>query len=236
MTLSNGQMYNNYGFIIQARMGSKRLPGKSLEKINKTPILGWIINSLKKDAIFKKKKIIVATSSQKKDDIIVRYSKSKHVNVFRGSEENVLKRYFECAVKFNLNNIVRLTADNPFVNIYYLKEMLKNHSKYKCDYTSTKENLPAGIGAEVISFDALKKSYQKSKSKDEMEHVVDYVLNNKKKFKTKFVKFNIKNNNLKKLSFTIDTKEDLIYCRNYIKKLDQNNIKDFIQNVNYFNI
>ena len=236
MILSNGQMYNNYGFVIQARMGSKRFPGKSLKKINKIPILGWIINSLKKDILFKKKLIIVATSSLKKDDIIANYSKSKRVIVFRGSEKNVLKRYYECATKFNLKNVVRLTADNPFVNIYYLKQMLNNHSKNKYDYTSTKENLPAGIGAEVISFDALKKSYQNSKSMNEMEHVVDYVLNNKKKFKTKFLKFNIKNDILKKLRFTIDTKEDLIYCKNYIKKFNQNNIKNFIQNVNNFNI
>ena len=79
-------MYNNYGFVIQARMGSKRLPGKSLKKINKTPILGWIINSLKQETNFNNKKIIVATSKNQIDDIIEEYSKSKNVSVFRGSE------------------------------------------------------------------------------------------------------------------------------------------------------
>lgn len=228
-------MYSKYGFIIQARMGSKRLPGKSLKKIKKKPILGWIINSLKKDTIFRNKKIIVATTNLEIDNVITRYSQNQNIIVFRGNEKNVLKRYYECAVKFKLDNIVRLTSDNPFVNTHYLKKLLKSHLNNKFDYTSTKENLPIGIGAEIISFKALKKSYEKSKSKKEKEHVCDYVLNNEKKFRIKNLKFNLKDKILKKLRFTVDTKEDLAYCRNFIKKLNQKNIKKFITNDNYFN-
>jgi spore coat polysaccharide biosynthesis protein SpsF len=229
-------MYNNYGFVIQARMGSKRLPGKSLKKINKTPILGWIINSLKQETNFNNKKIIVATSKNQIDDIIEEYSKSKNVSVFRGSEKNVLKRYYDCATKFQIKNIVRLTADNPFVNVYYLKKMLKNYFKNKYDYISTKEYLPIGIGAEIISFKALKKSYLVSKSIDEKEHVVNYVLNNKKKFKTKILKFNLDHKIIEQFKFTVDTKEDLVYCRNHVKKINKKNIKKFIYDADHFNI
>jgi spore coat polysaccharide biosynthesis protein SpsF len=229
-------MYNNYGFVIQARMGSKRLPGKSLKKINKTPILGWIINSLKQETNFNNKKIIVATSKNQIDDIIEEYSKSKNVSVFRGSEKNVLKRYYDCATKFQIKNIVRLTADNPFVNVYYLKKMLENYFKNKYDYISTKEYLPIGIGAEIISFKALKKSYLVSKSIDEKEHVVNYVLNNKKKFKTKILKFNLDHKIIEQFKFTVDTKEDLAYCRNHIKKINKKKIKKFIYDADHFNI
>ena len=222
-------MSDRYGFIIQARMGSKRLPGKSLKKINNIPILYWIINSLQKDKYFAKKKIIVATTKLYRDNIIENYSKQVNVEVFRGKENDVLDRFFKCAQKYNLKNIVRLTSDNPFTETFLLKKLIDIHLKKKNDYTSSKENLPIGIGAEIISFEALKKAQKFSKNKLEREHVCDYVLNNHRKFKLEELKFKIKTKKIKNLRITVDYPKDLAFCRNFFKKNSRNIFRKMIK-------
>lgn len=225
-------MNNNFGFVIQARMGSKRLPGKSLKKINNLPILGWIIRSLKKKKRFKKKKIIVATTKFSRDDVIVNYAKRLKVDHYRGSEIDVLKRYYECSKKYKLNNIVRLTSDNPFMDTFFLEILINIHLKNKNDYTSSKINLPTGIGAEMMSFSALKKSHKLSKTKAEKEHVCNYILNNEKKFKIQILNFNIKSNKIKKLRLTVDTLKDFKFCKSFIKR--KNNFK-LRNSIRFFN-
>lgn len=214
-------MSNKLGFVIQARMGSKRLPGKSLEKINNLPILGWIIKNLKKKRKFKNYKIIVATTKLSKDDQIVAYAKKKNVNYFRGSENDVLNRYYECSKKYKLKNVVRLTSDNPFMDTFFLEILVNTHLKNKNDYTSSKVNLPTGIGAEMMTYESLKKSYKLSNSNEEKEHVCNYILNNKNKFKIEILNFYIKSKKIKNLRLTVDTIEDLKFCKSFIKK--QNN-------------
>ena len=90
-------MKNSIGCIIQARMKSKRLPGKVLYKIDNTTILEILISRLKKLGI----KIIIATTKNKPDDKIVKVSRKNKVFIFRGNEKNVLKRYYDCAKKIN---------------------------------------------------------------------------------------------------------------------------------------
>ena len=153
-------MLNKDGFIIQARMGSERLPGKSLKKINNIPILVKIIRSLKRKKKFKDILIIVATTNLKIDDIIVKLSLKENVTIFRGSSNNVLERYFLAAKKYRLRNIIRLTSDNPFVDTLFLEKLIQIHLKNKNDYTSSKETLPIGMGAEILTFGSLKKAYK----------------------------------------------------------------------------
>lgn len=222
-------MLNKYGFIIQARMGSKRLPGKSLKKINNTPILSWIINSLKRKKKFKKFKIIVATTNLKIDDIIAKVSIKHEVNVYRGSHHNVLERYYLCAKKFALNNIIRLTSDNPFVDTFFLEKMINEHEKNKNDYTSSKDSLPIGLGAEMMTYLALQKAYNFSKSDKEKEHVCDYILNNPQKFKIQNLVFKSNSKKIKNLRLTIDTKEDLIFNRRFCNSKTKIKIRELIK-------
>tara|TARA_B110000008_G_C16963428_1_gene561080 strand:+ start:70 stop:756 length:687 start_codon:yes stop_codon:yes gene_type:complete len=222
-------MLNKYGFIIQARMGSKRLPGKSLKKINNTPILSWIINSLKRKKKFKKFKIIVATTNLKIDDIIAKVSIKHEVNVYRGSHHNVLERYYLCAKKFALNNIIRLTSDNPFVDTFFLEKMINEHEKNKNDYTSSKDSLPIGLGAEMMTHLALQKAYNFSKSDKEKEHVCDYILNNPQKFKIQNLVFKSNSKKIKNLRLTIDTKEDLIFNRRFCNSKTKIKIRELIK-------
>lgn len=222
-------MLNRDGFIIQARMGSKRLPGKSLKKINNTPILLRIIRSLKRKKKFKNILIIVATTNLKIDDIITNLSLKENVNVFRGSHNNVLERYYLTAKKYKLRNVIRLTSDNPFTDTLFLEKLIQLHLKNKNDYTSSKESLPIGMGAEILTFKALQKAYKFSKSKKDKEHVCDYILNNKKKFKIQNLKFKIKSKKIKKLRLTVDTQKDLLFNRNFFKSKIRNDIRKFIK-------
>ena len=206
-------MLNKDGFIIQARMGSKRLPGKSLKKINNIPILIKIIRSLKRKKKFKDILIIVATTNLKIDDIIVKLSLKENVIIFRGSHNNVLERYYLAAKKYRLKNIIRLTSDNPFVDTLFLEKLIQLHIKNKNDYTSSKETLPIGMGAEILTFRSLKKAYKFSTSKKDKEHVCDYILDNTKNFKIQNLKFKISSKKIKKLRLTVDTQKDLFLIR-----------------------
>ena len=221
-------MLNKDGFIIQARMGSKRLPGKSLKKINNTPILLRIIRSLKRKKKFKNILIIVATTNLKIDDIIASLSVKENVYVFRGSPRNVLERYYLTAKKYKLRNIIRLTSDNPFTDTLFLEKLIQLHLKNKNDYTSSKENLPIGMGAEIFTFKALKKAYKFSTSKKDKEHVCDYILKNYKKFKIQKLKFKIASKKIKKLRLTVDTQKDLLFNRNFFKSKIKSNIRKLI--------
>ncbi len=222
-------MLNKDGFIIQARMGSKRLPGKSLKKINNTPILLRIIRSLKKKKKFKNILIIVATTKLKIDDKIVKLSLKEKVNIFRGSNQNVLERYFLAAKKYNLRNIIRLTSDNPFIDTLFLEKLIQSHLKNKNDYTSSKDDLPIGMGAEILTFTALKKAYKFSTSKKDKEHVCDYIIDNHKKFKIQNLKFKILSKKIKRLRLTVDTQKDLLFNRNFFKSKIRSKIRKLIK-------
>ena len=102
------------GIIIQARRGSKRLPNKVLLKLGKKTILEHVIERVKK--VNFTKKIIIATTIKKKDEKIAQLAKINNCFFFKGSEKNVLQRYYECSKKFKLNTIIRICSDSPFID------------------------------------------------------------------------------------------------------------------------
>jgi spore coat polysaccharide biosynthesis protein SpsF len=209
-----------YGIIIQARMGSKRLPGKILKKINTKSILDFILFFFKNNSSSLIKEYVVATSVLKRDEKIIDWCKINKINYFRASEKNVLSRYFYCAKKYNIQNIIRLTADNPFVDFAELNKMIKIFEKKNYDYISNQSFLPKGMGCEIIAFEALKKSFNKAKKLNQKEHINEYILENKKEFKIKILKNN-KKKIYSKLNFSIDTIHDYNYCSSIINNISQ---------------
>ena len=113
------------GVIIQARMGSARLPGKVLRQIGSLPLLGHVVGrlALSKHDIH----VVVATSLLPQDDAIAAYCADIKVNCFRGSELDVLDRYYQCAKCHGFDHIIRLTADNPFTDIEDLDRLIEFH-------------------------------------------------------------------------------------------------------------
>ena len=195
-----------FDVVIQARMGSSRMHGKVLKIYKKFSILDILIKRVKKINLINK--IIVSTTIKKSDDKIVAFCKKNKILYFRGSEKDVLSRYYKTAMKFKVKNIVRLTSDCPLIDMYTLETMIKNYKKFKVDFYSNTVphpcKFPDGSDIEIFSFKTLKKAFKNSILPSEREHVTFYMWKTKK-FKIK--KYNEKRN-LSKYRYTVDYPED----------------------------
>ena len=121
--------------IIQARMGSSRLPGKVMMKIDKiNTIMFYVVNQLKNSK--KINRIIIATTNLEEDDIIANYAKTMKVDLFRGDALDVLDRYYQCAKNFSSAIIVRITADNPLIDPNIVDDVVEQFMKNSFDYVS----------------------------------------------------------------------------------------------------
>jgi spore coat polysaccharide biosynthesis protein SpsF len=171
----------NYIFL-QARMGSSRLPGKTMKAIRGKPLIEYVIDRLRIVGI----EVVVLTSNKQADNVLASWCEEKGIKFFRGSESNVLERYYEAAVSFGASHIIRATGDNPLVEPYCARNLLEKHTELRADYSSNKSeigsNLPDGLGVEVFSFDALERSMRHSSEPHHFEHVNEYILENKSKF------------------------------------------------------
>ncbi len=195
----------NLGVIIQARMGSTRLPGKIFKCIGSKTLLEHIIYRaflLRHDHTF-----VIATSNLSADDIVAKFCNDKKINCFRGSESDVLERYYQCAKLYCFDHIVRLTADNPFVDMEEVDRLIDLHIESNSDYTHSFNSLPVGVGSEIFTFAALEKSFREGHEPHHREHVNEYMLENPKIFKT--VKLQV--NEMKQrpdIRLTVDTIDD----------------------------
>ena len=194
------------GVIIQARMGSQRLPGKILKKIGNKNLLEHILFRL--SFLNHPVKIVIATSNSAKDDIVEEFCKTNSIECFRGSEDNVLERYYFCAKKYSFEQIVRLTGDNPFLDIEELDNLIDLQLKTCSEYSKSFESLPIGIGAEIFSFSALEKSYFNGQELHHKEHVNEYILENSHLFKISNLKIRAEKN-INTIRLTVDTEDDL---------------------------
>ncbi len=168
---------NKIGMIIQARISSKRFPGKVMKKIMNKPMIYRIferVNLCKKIDV-----IIVSIPKNKSDNVLYQLLKNSKINVFRGSEPNLLDRYYRTAVKYKLDYIVRLPADNPLPDYKQIDKLIHFHMKLKnnSNIFSTnlqpieKSNYIDGIGAEIFSFKMLEKLVQNKNLQQSKEHI-----------------------------------------------------------------
>lgn len=203
------------GVIIQARMGSSRLPGKVMMKIGPKTLLEHICFRL--SYLVHDVTIVLATSRQEKDDVVEEYCIAQGWNCFRGSEDNVLERYIECARKYGFSHIVRLTGDNPFVDIEELDRLLILHQESHVEYSCSYECLPIGAGAEVFALRALERSYAKSSQPHHFEHVNEYILDNQNEFSICRLNVPVVKNR-PDIRLTVDTEEDYERACYIVKK------------------
>lgn len=168
--------------IIQARMGSTRLPGKVMLKVLDKELLYYQIERLKLCKCIAK--IIIATSTSKKDYLIEQFCQKNLISYFRGSENNVLSRYYECALKFKVKTVIRITADCPLNDPYLLDRAIKHYLKHQqYDLLSTDPSYPEGYDFDIIPFKTLSIAWKEASLPSEREHVTSYIWNNPK-FKT----------------------------------------------------
>ncbi len=160
------------GIIIQARMGSSRLPGKVLRAVAGRPLLAHVLGRL--ESLTHPARVVVATSTQPADTAIADWCAAQGVACFRGDEHDVLARYHACASQFGFADIVRLTADNPFTDIAELDRLIRLHREGGYDYTHAFGALPLGVGAEMFTFAALERSHNEGHEPHHREHVNEY--------------------------------------------------------------
>ena len=174
--------------ILQARLGSKRLPRKVLKKINGKTILEHVVNRLKKTKL--SKNIIIATTRKEKKKKIIDVAKKINCYTFRGSTNNVLKRYYEAAVHYKVKNIVRICSDCPLIDPKIINKVYSFYLKNNYDYVSNKitPSYPIGMGVEILNMQSLKKANKLVKNISEKEHVTAYIYKNPKKFKIKNIR------------------------------------------------
>ena len=132
-------MDNNVGIILQARMGSSRLPGKVLKPFFHTTLLGWILERLANLPC----PVVTATSTDGRDDPIEQFCLDRGILCFRGDEVDVLDRYYRCAKAHEFAHVVRLTADNPFPDTAVLRTLIDLHVARAADYSHASEACPS---------------------------------------------------------------------------------------------
>ena len=169
------------GLVVQARMGSTRLPGKVLRPVGHLPLLGHVIGRLA--MLSHPWPLIVATSTDARDEAIAQWCEQAGVATFRGSEHDVLDRYVQCARTSGFDHVVRLTADNPFTDIPELQRLVKHHLDGRFDYTHSFGMMPLGIGTEIFTRTALERSHEEALEPHHREHVNEYIQEHPEQFR-----------------------------------------------------
>ncbi len=215
-------MRKKVGCIILARTDSRRLPNKVLLPVLGKPILYWLVKRIKK--IRSIDKIILATTLNKSDDILVKFAIKNKIKFFRGSENNVVKRLYDAAKKFNLKNILEITGDCPIIDINIIEQLLDIYEKNSVEYVNNcnYRSYPDGMDVQIFDLNTLKKTIKQTKNKIELEHVGLYQMRNPKKFKI----INIiapKNLFFPLLGLTLDEKKDYILLKKIIEYFGKEN-------------
>ncbi len=218
--------------IIQARMGSSRLPDKVLKKIMEKPVLWHVIDRVSKSRLINE--VIVATTYQREDLAIVEYCASRGIRVFAGSDNDVLDRYYQVAKLLRPDHIVRITADCPLHDPAVIDMVIQKHLDLDNDYTSNtlEETFPDGLDCEVFKFSALEQAWKNAKLASEREHVTPYLKKGKQ-----FKKYSIKDSvDHSQYRWTLDTDRDFVFIVRIFEELysddpdfDKDDIYDLLE-------
>lgn len=208
--------------IIQARMGSTRLPGKVMKEILGKPVILWDLDRISLSKLVDE--IVVAIPYGEENDVIVDMINEYNDKIvtIRGSEDDVLDRYYQAAVQTNADIVVRITSDCPLIDPVVIDNVIEHFLDNNCDYCSNSltRTYPRGLDTEVFSFKVLGEVWNKAKKDYEREHVTPYIIENMDKFKL----LNVANDiDFSHLRWTLDTKDDFefisaVYKRIYPKK------------------
>lgn len=198
--------------LIQARLGSSRLPGKVLKDLCGKPLIQRVYEGTQRSK--KIDKIIVCIPKGEKDLSLKNFCIQQGYEYFAGDENDVLNRFYEAANLFKPDNIIRVCADNPLVDGYYIDSLIDFFEENDCDYSFNhipykENNWPDGLGAEIFKKKVLDR-LQMTLKKDSphREHVTSYIWSNKEKFRFKVFHNKVNLRDLNKLKLDIDTFED----------------------------
>jgi spore coat polysaccharide biosynthesis protein SpsF len=199
-------------------MGSTRLPGKVLAQVVGRPLLWHVVTRLRCSE--RLDGLILATSTLQRDDVLERFAADLDLSCFRGSESDVLSRYYQAATQWGGDVIVRVTGDCPLIDPKVVDSVIDVHLGSGADYTSNTlvRTYPRGLDTEVFTYKVLATAYRAAEENYEREHVTPYIWRHHKLFHLQSVEAEGK---LRKpeLRLTVDTEEDLSLIRSIYEAL-----------------
>jgi spore coat polysaccharide biosynthesis protein SpsF (cytidylyltransferase family) len=207
--------------IIQARLTSTRLPKKIMLDICGKPLLWHVVERVKQAKLIDG--IVIAIPDSSSNDKLESFVKQFDWDIFRGSEKDVLSRYYNAATQFKADMIVRITSDCPLVDPKIIDETIKQHIHDSNDYTAVgvEGGFTRGLDVEVFNLKSLGIAYSKATDKSEREHVTLFIYQNPELFKIKFIEASgiLRRPDIR---LTVDTEEDLLLIRKIYSALNDN--------------
>ena len=204
--------------IVQARCSSSRLPMKVLKPILNKPMLLHQIERLQHSDLIDK--IVVATSTSTSDDVIEEMCLANNIGVFRGSLDNVLDRFYQCAMVYNPEFIVRLTGDCPLIDWQVVDQTIDYFVNGSFDFVETSPNFPDGLDTEIITLASLHTAWKEAMLPSEKEHVTQFIVNRPKKFRNGVFE---PTEDLGHLRWTVDEPEDFEFVQKIFHMLYKDN-------------
>ena len=203
--------------IIQARMGSTRLPGKVLMGLHRESVLARVVQRLRRARLIDC--IVVATTNRPSDDVIVRECNSLQVACLRGSETDVLDRYWQVAHWFGAEVIVRVTSDCPLIDAELTDQTIQAFLSQPADYASNalERTYPRGLDTEVFTITALERAWREAREPYEREHVTPYIYEHPELFMLVSVR---DERDYSAYRLTLDTHEDLQLIRTIYSRFE----------------
>jgi spore coat polysaccharide biosynthesis protein SpsF len=199
--------------IIQARTGSTRLPGKVFLNLADKPMLVRCIERVQKSK--KLDDVVIATTTKQADDKIVTLCNEEGWNYYRGSENDLLDRYYNAARKFSAKKIVRITSDCPMIEPLIIDQVIEKFFELlpDIDYVSNVfpiRTYPRGLDTEMLSFDTLERCWKEDTNPAYREHVTQFIQHNPQRFRISGIQ---NETDLSSMRWTVDTPEDLEFVQ-----------------------
>ncbi len=202
--------------IIQARMSSTRLPGKVLLPLAGRAVLAHVLERL--SCCTTLSEVVVATSDDVSDDVLAQWCLGQGVQVFRGSLNDVLDRYYQCALSHQAQAVVRITADCPALDPTLVDEVVQGFQAGEHDLFYLGGEFPDGLDCAVFSFSALQTAWREAKLPSEREHVGPYVVNHPEWFRIGHLD---KFKGLAHHRWTLDEPRDLVFLQSVFERLQR---------------
>ena len=210
--------------ILQARMSSSRLPGKVLLEAGGRIILERMVERVRRSQMLDE--VVVATTVDPSDDVLAEYCQSHGIEFTRGSLNDVLDRYYQAALQYRAQIIVRLTGDCPLVDPMLMDDVVNALITEQADFACNRlpppftRTYPIGLDVEAVTFGALERAWREASEKHEREHVMPYLYEVPGRFKVVQLNYT---EDLGSLRWTLDTPQDLEFLRAVYASLDNRN-------------
>jgi spore coat polysaccharide biosynthesis protein SpsF len=203
--------------VVQARMGSSRLPGKVMKDLSGEPMLARVVKRVSRAATLNK--VVIATSAEPGDQVIADFCDAHSVAVFRGSELDVLDRYYQAARAHAADVIVRITSDCPLIEPRVLDRVVSEFQNSRPDYASNTlvRTYPRGLDVEVVSITGLERAWHEASKPYQRVHVMPYFYENPTLFRCLNVS---SEQNYSEYRWTVDTPEDLAFVRSVYEQFE----------------